>query len=97
MTEEKPQSSTLSLTLQVMNGNELESGRAAKCLFSGDGGEIGHAEGCHWPVQDRAGSIAGRACAVVLHDGAFCLRSLMPGLMINLAPVATDAGLVRLR
>ncbi|EAY6113250.1 type VI secretion system-associated FHA domain protein TagH, partial [Salmonella enterica] len=60
MTEEKPQSSTLSLTLQVMNGNELESGRAAKCLFSGDGGEIGHAEGCHWPVQDRAGSIAGR-------------------------------------
>ena len=97
MTEEKPQSSTLSLTLQVMNGNELESGRAAKCLFSGDGGEIGHAEECRWPVQDRAGSVAGRACAIVLHDGAFCLRSLMPGLMINLAPVSTDSGLVRLR
>jgi hypothetical protein len=29
--------------LQVMNGNELESGRAAKCLFSADGGDIGHA------------------------------------------------------
>lgn len=86
----------VSLTLQVMNGNELESGRAARCLFSGDGGDIGHAEACHWPVQDRAGSIAGRACAIVRHDGAFCLRSLMPGLMINLAPVSTDAGLVRL-
>lgn len=97
MTEEKPQSSTLSLTLQVMNGNELESGRAAKCVFSGDGGEIGHAEECRWSVQDRAGSVAGRACAIVLHDGAFCLRSLMPGLMINLASVASDAGLVRLR
>ncbi|EJY5270252.1 type VI secretion system-associated FHA domain protein TagH [Salmonella enterica] len=97
MAEEKTSSSGLSLTLQVMNGNELESGRAAKCLFSAGGGVIGHAEDCHWPVQDRAGSIAGRACLIVLHDGAFCLRSLMPGVMINLAPVATDAGLVRLR
>lgn len=95
--EEKQKHGSLSLTLQVMNSNELESGRAAKCLFSGDGGEIGHAEDCRWSVQDRAGSIAGRACAVVLHDGAFCLRSLMPGLMINLAPVSTDTGLVRLR
>ncbi|HAU3348273.1 TPA: type VI secretion system-associated FHA domain protein TagH [Salmonella enterica subsp. houtenae serovar Rough:z4,z23:-] len=95
--EEKPQSSTLSLTLQVMNGNELESGRAAKCLFSAEGGDIGHAPACRWPVQDRAGSVAGRACQVILHDGAFCLRSLMPGLMINLAPVSVDAGLVRLR
>ncbi|MEB2704933.1 hypothetical protein [Citrobacter koseri] len=97
MAEEKSQSPSLSLTLQVMNGNELESGRAAKCLFSGDGGEIGHAEECHWSVQDRVGSVAGRACAIVLYDGAFCLRSLMPGLMINLAPVSTDTGLVRLR
>lgn len=97
MAEEKPQSSTLSLTLQVMNGNELESGRAAKCLFSAEGGDIGHAPACRWPVQDRAGSVAGRACQVILHDEAFCLRSLMPGLMINLAPVSVDAGLVRLR
>ncbi|EJU5556009.1 type VI secretion system-associated FHA domain protein TagH [Salmonella enterica] len=97
MAEEKPQSSTLSLTLQVMNGNELESGRTAKCLFSAEGGDIGHAPACRWPVQDRAGSVAGRACQVILHDGAFCLRSLMPGLMINLAPVSVDAGLVRLR
>ncbi|ELL6633583.1 type VI secretion system-associated FHA domain protein TagH [Salmonella enterica] len=97
MAEEKPQSSTLSLTLQVMNGNELESGRAAKCLFSAEGGDIGHAPACRWPVQDRAGSVAGRACQVILHNGAFCLRSLMPGLMINLAPVSVDARLVRLR
>ncbi|WET42292.1 type VI secretion system-associated FHA domain protein TagH [Citrobacter enshiensis] len=97
MAEEKTHSPTLSLTLQVMNGNELESGRAAKCLFTAEGGDIGNVPECHWPVQDRAGSVAGRACRVVLHDGAFCLKSLMPGLMINLAPVALDAGLVRLR
>ncbi|KNC91334.1 type VI secretion system protein ImpI [Trabulsiella odontotermitis] len=94
--EEKQQNNTVSLTLQVMNGNELESGRAAKCQFSGEDGDIGHAGDCHWSVQDRAGSIAGHACTIVRHDGAFCLRSLMPGLMINLAPVSTEAGLVRL-
>ncbi|WP_407209569.1 type VI secretion system-associated FHA domain protein TagH [Citrobacter koseri] len=87
----------LSLTLQVMNGNELESGRAAKCLFTADGGDIGNAPACHWPVQDRAGSVAERACLVVMHDGTFCLKSLVPGLMINLAPVSTETGLVRLR
>ncbi|WP_227743554.1 type VI secretion system-associated FHA domain protein TagH [Hafnia alvei] len=97
MAEEKTQSPTLSLTLQVMNGNELESGRAAKCLFTTDGGDIGNVPECHWPVQDRAGAVAGRACRVILHDGAFCLKSLMPGLMINQAPVAPDAGVVRLR
>ncbi len=43
-----------------MNGNELESGRAAKCLFSENGGDIGHTPECHWQVQDRAGSMTGR-------------------------------------
>jgi len=95
--EEKPQSLALSLTLQVMNGNELESGRAARCLFNHDGGDIGHAAECHWSVQDRAGSVAGKACQIVLHDGLFCLRSVVPGLLINLAPVSVDTGLVHLR
>lgn len=51
MAEEKQQSRQASLTLQVMNGNELESGRAAKCLFSENGGDIGHTPECHWQVQ----------------------------------------------
>ena len=76
MAEEKQQSRQASLTLQVMNGNELESGRAAKCLFSENGGDIGHTPECHWQVQDRAGSIAARACTVIRHDGAYCLRCL---------------------
>ncbi len=97
MAEEITHAPVLSLTLQVMNGNELESGRAAKCLFTADGGEIGNASTCHWPVQDRAGSVAECACQVVMHDGTFCLKSLVSGLMINLAPVSTETGLVRLR
>nr|WP_250998818.1 TolC family protein [Escherichia coli] len=80
MAEEKQQSRQASLTLQVMNGNELESGRAAKCLFSENGGDIGHTPECHWQVQDRAGSIAARACTVIRHDGAYCLRCLTPGV-----------------
>ncbi|AUT98520.1 type VI secretion system-associated FHA domain protein TagH [Citrobacter europaeus] len=97
MAEEITHAPVLSLTLQVMNGNELESGRAAKCLFTADGGDIGNASTCHWTVQDRAGSVAERACQVVMHDGTFCLKSLVSGLMINLAPVSTETGLVRLR
>lgn len=98
MAEEKAKtpSHTLSLTLQVMNTNELESGCAAKCLFTAEGGDIGHTPVCHWAVQDRVGSVAGRAGQIVQHDGAFCLRSLMPGIMLNQAPVSQDAGLVRL-
>lgn len=96
MAEEKQQSRQAMLTLQVMNSNELESGRAAKCLFSEEGGDIGHASDCRWPVQDRAGAIARHACSVVRHDGAFCLKSQIPELMINQAPVSGDA-LVRLR
>lgn len=96
MVEETQSLRRTSLTLQVMNGNELESGRAAKCLFSEDGGDIGHAPDCCWPVQDRRGAIAGHACSVIRHDGAFCLKSLVPGLMINLAQVSSDAP-VRLR
>lgn len=51
MAEEKQQSRQASLTLQVMNGNELESGRAAKCLFSENGGDIGHTPECHWQYR----------------------------------------------
>ena len=90
MAEEITHAPVLSLTLQVMNGNELESGRAAKCLFTADGGEIGNASTCHWPVQDRAGSVAERAFQVVMHDGTFCLKSTVSGLMINGTDVHGD-------
>lgn len=49
MAEEKARQQTLSL--HVVNGNELESGRTARCLFTGDG-DVGHGSECHWPVQD---------------------------------------------
>ncbi len=52
MPEEKLQT----LSLQVINGSELESGRAARCLFTQQG-NVGHAPECHWSVQDRQHSI----------------------------------------
>lgn len=45
MPEEKLQT----LSLQVINGSELESGRAARCLFTQQG-NVGHAPECHWSV-----------------------------------------------
>ncbi|THD47848.1 type VI secretion system-associated FHA domain protein TagH [Enterobacteriaceae bacterium ML5] len=86
-----------SLSLQILNGNELESGRAAKCLFTQEGGDIGHAETCFWSVQDRQLSIEEKTCSVSWHDGTFCLQNLSRNLLINQAPVSLNAGLIRLR
>lgn len=68
MPEEKLQT----LSLQVINGSELESGRAARCLFTQQG-NVGHGPECHWSVQDRQQSIPAQAFTVILHDGTFCL------------------------
>lgn len=86
-----------SLSLQILNGNELESGRAAKCLFTSQGGDIGHSETCFWSVQDRQSGIEEKACSVCWHDGDFCLQSYSQNLLINQAPVSLHAGLIRLR
>lgn len=86
-----------SLSLQIMNGNELESGRAAKCLFTTEGGDIGHAETCFWSIQDNQRSIEEKACSIILQDGGFCLQSHIRSLEINQAPVVLNAGFIRLR
>ena len=52
MPEEKLQT----LSLQVINGSELESGRVARCLFTQQG-NVGHGPECHWSVQDRQPNI----------------------------------------
>lgn len=59
MPEEKLQT----LSLQVINGSELESGRAARCLFTQQG-NVGHGPECHWSVQDRQQSIPAQAFTV---------------------------------
>lgn len=86
-----------SLSLQILNGNELESGRAAKCLFNTDGGDIGHAENCHWSIQDRQKTIGEKSCAISWHDGTFCMQSFAKNLLINQSGVTHNSGLIRLR
>ncbi len=51
-----PEEKLHTLSLQVINGSELESGRAARCLFTQQG-NVGHGPECHWSVQDRQQSI----------------------------------------
>ena len=94
MAEEKEWQQTLSL--HVVNGSELESGRAARCLFTQDG-DVGHASECRWSVQDRHQDIPARAFSISLHDGAFCLHPLAAPLWLNQAKVAAASDLVQLR
>lgn len=95
MAEDKQQQPSLSL--QVMNGNELESGRAAKCLFAEQGGDIGHGDTCYWSIQDNQQSIEEKSCSIVLQDGAFCLQSHTRHLEVNQAPMVLNSGFLRLR
>ena len=94
MAEEKERQQPLSL--HVVNGSELESGRAARCLFTQDG-DVGHASECRWSVQDRHQDIPARAFSISLHDGAFCLHPLAAPLWLNQAKVAAASDLVQLR
>lgn len=92
MPEEKLQT----LSLQVINGSELESGRAARCLFTQQG-NVGHAPECHWSVQDRQHSIPAQAFTIILHDGTFCLRPQTVQLWLNQAKVTATSDLIQLR
>lgn len=94
MAEEKERQQTLSL--HVVNGSELESGRAARCLFTQDG-DVGHASECRWSIQDRHQDVPARAFSISLHDGAFCLHPLASPLWLNQAKVAAASDLVQLR
>ncbi|MEG1112271.1 MAG: type VI secretion system-associated FHA domain protein TagH [Hafnia sp.] len=94
MAEEKEWQQTLSL--QVINGSELESGRAARCQFT-QSGDVGHGSECHWSVQDRHQDVPARAFSITLHDGAFCLHPLAPQLWLNQAKVVAASDLVQLR
>lgn len=94
MAEEKARQQTLSL--HVINGSELESGRAARCLFT-QAGDVGHSSECYWPVQDRHQDVPAKAFTISLHDGAFCLHPLASPLWLNQAKVTVASDLVQLR
>lgn len=68
MPEEKLQT----LSLQVINGSELESGRAARCLFTQQG-NVGHGPERHWSVQDRQQSIPAQAFTVIYSAAIFLI------------------------
>lgn len=74
----------------------LESGRAARCLFTQQG-NVGHGPECHWSVQDRQQSIPAQAFTVILHDGTFCLRPQTAQLWLNQAKVTATSDLIQLR
>ncbi|MDE9458484.1 type VI secretion system-associated FHA domain protein TagH [Xenorhabdus bovienii] len=85
------------LSLRVLNSEQLESGRSASCLFSVQGGTVGSSESHLWSVQDQQGNIHPSQFSVQWRDGAFCLQVLAEPVQINNAVLTPQSSLIRLQ
>ncbi|MDE9480408.1 type VI secretion system-associated FHA domain protein TagH [Xenorhabdus bovienii] len=85
------------LSLRVLNSEQLESGRSASCLFSVQGGTVGSSESHLWSVQDQQGNIHPSQFSVQWRDGAFCLQVLAEPVQINNAALTPQSSLIRLQ
>ncbi|CBJ79419.1 Conserved hypothetical protein with FHA domain (probable component of SST VI cluster) [Xenorhabdus bovienii str. Jollieti] len=85
------------LSLRVLNSEQLESGRSASCLFSAQGGTVGSSESHLWSVQDQQGNIHPSQFSVQWRDGAFCLQVLAEPVQINNAALTPQSSLIRLQ
>ncbi|MGV7963434.1 type VI secretion system-associated FHA domain protein TagH [Photorhabdus tasmaniensis] len=85
------------LSLRVINSDQLESGKSASCLFSAQGGTVGSSEGHLWSVQDQKGNINPSQFTIQWRDGAFCLQMIAGPLFVNQSPLTSDTGFIRLQ
>ncbi|MCP9266536.1 type VI secretion system-associated FHA domain protein TagH [Xenorhabdus sp. XENO-1] len=85
------------LSLRVLNSEQLESGRSASCLFSAQGGTVGSSESHLWSVQDQQGNIHPSQFSIQWRDGAFCLQVLAEPVQINNAALTSQSSLIRLQ
>ncbi|CCW31897.1 Conserved hypothetical protein with FHA domain (probable component of SST VI cluster) [Xenorhabdus nematophila F1] len=85
------------LSLRVLNSEQLESGKAAGCQFSAQGGTVGSSESHLWSVQDQQGNVQPSQFAIKWQDGAFCLQVFAEPVLINNAKLAPQSGLTRLQ
>ncbi|CAQ82376.1 MULTISPECIES: type VI secretion system-associated FHA domain protein TagH [Photorhabdus] len=85
------------LSLRVLNSDQLESGKSASCLFSIQGGTVGSSESHLWSVQDQQGNINPSQFTIQWRDGAFCLHMIAGPLFVNKSPLTPGAGLIRLQ
>ncbi|MCC8380662.1 type VI secretion system-associated FHA domain protein TagH [Xenorhabdus sp. PB30.3] len=85
------------LSLRVINSEQLESGRAASCQFSPQGGTVGSSESHLWSVQDSQGNIHPSQFSIQWRDGAFCLQVLSDAVQINNATLTPQSSLIRLQ
>ncbi|CDG19885.1 Conserved hypothetical protein with FHA domain (probable component of SST VI cluster) [Xenorhabdus poinarii G6] len=85
------------LSLRVLNSEQLESGKSANCQFSVQGGTVGSSESHLWSVQDQQGNIPPSQFAIKWQDGAFCLQVLSEFVQINSAMLPPESGLILLQ
>lgn len=85
------------LSLRVLNSDQLESGKSASCLFSTQGGTVGSSESHLWSIQDLQGNINPSQFTIQWRDGAFCLQMIAGPLFVNQSPLTSGAGFIRLQ
>ncbi|MBE8596092.1 type VI secretion system-associated FHA domain protein TagH [Xenorhabdus sp. BG5] len=85
------------LSLRVLNSEQLESGKAANCQFSTQGGTVGSSESHLWSVQDQQGNVCPSQFAIKWQDGAFCLQVFAESVQINNATLTPESGLILLQ
>ncbi|AKH63629.1 MULTISPECIES: type VI secretion system-associated FHA domain protein TagH [Photorhabdus] len=85
------------LSLRVINSDQLESGKSASCLFSTQGGTVGSSESHLWSIQDQKGNINPSQFTIQWRDGAFCLQMIAGPLFVNQSPLTSGTGFIRLQ
>ncbi|MDC9590480.1 type VI secretion system-associated FHA domain protein TagH [Xenorhabdus sp. XENO-10] len=85
------------LSLRVLNSEQLESGKAANCQFSTQGGTVGSSESHLWSVQDQQGNIHPSQFSIKWQDGAFCLQVLAEPVQVNNAMLTPESSLILLQ
>lgn len=81
-----------SITLVVVNSEQLEGRSSSSHVFHGEGGTLGSGESDDWLLQDHMGKIHPRHAVITKIDGKFCLVDCSGHTFINRAtlPIGRD-------
>lgn len=74
---------TDTLTLKVLNNDNLASGKHGSALFTIDGGTIGYTDDNHWSIQSQTKSVEQIHAKIEVIDGYFCIKAYAPNLLLN--------------
>lgn len=74
---------TDTLTLKILNNDNLASGKHGTALFAIDGGTIGNTDDNHWSIQSQTQSVEQVHANIEMIDGYFCISAYAPNILLN--------------